>query len=92
MAEFEGKLNLNANASELEVNGKFKLTEEELDKVAGGKPPANIPFIVVATSPVLLELYNQTNGQGPSSQADGEPAVDNFEYGLEAYGPAALSQ
>ena len=37
MAEFEGKLNLNVETSEIEVNGKFKLTEDELDKVAGGK-------------------------------------------------------
>ena len=37
MAEFEGKLNLNVETSEIEVNGKFKLTEDELDKVTGGK-------------------------------------------------------
>ena len=37
MAEFEGKLNLNVETSEIEVNGKFELTEDELDKVAGGK-------------------------------------------------------
>ena len=92
MADFEGKLNLNVETSEIEVNGKFKLTEEELDQVAGGRPPASIPLIVVATAPVLLKLYDQTNGQEPSGQADGEPVVDNFEYGLEAYGPAALSQ
>ena len=36
MANFEGKLNLNVETSEIEVEGKFKLTEEELDKVAGG--------------------------------------------------------
>ena len=37
MAEFEGKLNLNVETSEIEIKGKFKLTEDELDKVAGGK-------------------------------------------------------
>ena len=37
MAEFEGKLNLNVETSEIEIKGKFKLTEDELDKVSGGK-------------------------------------------------------
>ena len=36
MAEFEGKLNLNVETSEIEIKGKFKLTEDELDTVAGG--------------------------------------------------------
>ena len=36
MAEFEGEKNLNRETSELEVNGKFKLSEEELDNVSGG--------------------------------------------------------
>ena len=36
MAEFEGNLNLNVETSEIEIKGKFKLSEEELDKVAGG--------------------------------------------------------
>ena len=39
MAEFEGNLNLNVETSEIEIKGKFKLTEEELDKVAGGSTP-----------------------------------------------------
>ena len=38
MAEFEGNLNLNVETSEIEIKGKFKLTEEELDTVAGGAP------------------------------------------------------
>ena len=37
MANFEGKLNLNVETSEIEINGKFKLTEDELDSVAGGQ-------------------------------------------------------
>ena len=36
MAEFEGNLNLNVETSEIEIKGKFKLTEEELNTVAGG--------------------------------------------------------
>ena len=36
MANFEGKLNLNVETSEIEIKGKFKLTEEELDTVTGG--------------------------------------------------------
>ena len=36
MAEFEGTLNLNVETSEIEIKGKFKLTEDELDKVSGG--------------------------------------------------------
>ena len=36
MAEFEGEKNLNKETSELEINGKFKLSEEELNTVAGG--------------------------------------------------------
>ena len=36
MADFEGDLNLNVETSEIEIKGKFKLTEEELDNVAGG--------------------------------------------------------
>ena len=36
MAEFEGKLNLNVETSEIEIKGKFKLTEDELDTVTGG--------------------------------------------------------
>ena len=36
MAEFEGKLNLNVETSEIEIKGKFKLTEDELDKISGG--------------------------------------------------------
>ena len=36
MAEFEGNLNLNVETSEIEIKGKFKLTEGELDTVAGG--------------------------------------------------------
>ena len=38
MAEFEGNLNLNVETSEIEIKGKFKLTEKELDVVAGGNP------------------------------------------------------
>ena len=37
MANFEGDLNLNVETSEIEIKGKFKLTEEELDTVAGGE-------------------------------------------------------
>ena len=44
MAEFEGKLNLNVETSEIEVEGKFKLTEDELDTVAGGK--ANYAYCI----------------------------------------------
>ena len=36
MAEFEGEKRLNRETSELEVRGKYKLSEEELDNVAGG--------------------------------------------------------
>ena len=36
MAEFEGEKNLNRETSELEVKGKFKLSEEDLANVAGG--------------------------------------------------------
>ena len=36
MANFEGEKNLNRETSELEVKGKYKLSEEELDNVAGG--------------------------------------------------------
>ena len=36
MAEFEGKLDLNVETAEIEIIGKFKLTEQELSKVAGG--------------------------------------------------------
>ena len=36
MANFEGEKRLNRETSELEVKGKFKLSEEELDNVAGG--------------------------------------------------------
>ena len=44
MAEFEGKINLNVETSEIEIKGKFKLAEEELDKVAGGdERPLYIP-------------------------------------------------
>ena len=39
-----------------------ELTDEELEQVSGGKPPASIPLIVVATAPVLLKLHDQTNG------------------------------
>ena len=36
MADFEGEKRLNRETSELEVKGKFKLSEEELDNVSGG--------------------------------------------------------
>ena len=36
MADFEGKVEMNDDKTEGEVKGKFKLTEEELDNVAGG--------------------------------------------------------
>ena len=36
MAEFEGVKNLNRETHELEVKGKFKLSEDELDNVSGG--------------------------------------------------------
>ena len=35
VAEFEGKLNLNVETSEIEIKGTFKLSNEELDNVAG---------------------------------------------------------
>ena len=41
MAEFEGEKSLNRETSELEVKGKFKLSEEELGNVAGGCGPDN---------------------------------------------------
>ena len=51
MAEFEGNLNLNVETSEIEIKGKFKLTEDELDVVAGGKPePASITDAVIGGS------------------------------------------
>ena len=57
------------------------LTDEELEYVTGGRPPASIPSIVVATAPVLLKLYDQTNGQS---------IPDNDDPNPEAYGPAGL--
>ena len=36
MANFEGKLNLNVETSEIEIKGKFKLSEEELDGISAG--------------------------------------------------------
>ena len=39
MADFEGKIEMNDDKTEGEVNGKFKLSEEELDNVAGGCTP-----------------------------------------------------
>ena len=45
MANFEGKLNLNVETSEIEIKGKFKLTEEELDTVAGGNYSDNYPVV-----------------------------------------------
>ena len=43
MAQFEGDMNLNVETSEIEIKGKFKLTEEELDKIAGGQGPIGEP-------------------------------------------------
>ena len=54
MAQFEGKLNLNVETSEIEVNGKFLLTDDELSKVAGGglrfPEPASIDDITIGDS------------------------------------------
>lgn len=36
MADFEGSMNLAVETSEIEIEGKYKLAEEELAKVAGG--------------------------------------------------------
>ena len=44
MAEFEGDLNLNVETSEIEINGKFKLNEEELDRVSGGMQVDFVPI------------------------------------------------
>ena len=44
-----------------ENKNKTELTDEQLEEVSGGKPPASIPLIVVATAPVLLKLCDQTN-------------------------------
>ena len=60
-----------------------ELTEEELAQVSGGRPPASIPFIVVATAPVLLKIYDQANK---------DPTVTNSEPDPEASDPASLSQ
>ena len=43
MAEFEGNLSLNVETSEIEIKGKFKLTEDELSKVAGGQEENQCP-------------------------------------------------
>ena len=37
MTDFEGEKSLNRETSELEVKGKFKLSDNELDSVAGGQ-------------------------------------------------------
>ena len=53
MAEFEGKLSLNVETSEIEVNGKFLLTDDDLSKVAGGlgfPEPASIDDIKIGDS------------------------------------------
>ena len=42
MEGFEGEKRLNRETSELEVKGKFKLSEEELDNVAGGADMKNL--------------------------------------------------
>ena len=44
MAEFEGKLSLNVETSEIEIRGKFKLNEEELDRVSGGTQVGFVPI------------------------------------------------
>lgn len=35
--------NLNVETSEIEIKGKFKLTEDEMDKVWGGQGPIGEP-------------------------------------------------
>ena len=60
-----------------------ELTEEELAQVSGGRPPASIPSIVVATAPVLLKIYDQANK---------DPIVTNFEPDPKASDPAGLPQ
>ena len=37
MANFEGEKRLNRETSELEVNGKFELSNDDLEKVSGGQ-------------------------------------------------------
>ena len=63
MANFEGNVTLNVETSEIEINGKFKLTGEELDTVAGGandnKPkcvtnPEEIDFIMANAGTNLI--------------------------------------
>ena len=41
MANFEGNVNLNAETSEIEIEGKFALTDEELEQVTGGMQGEN---------------------------------------------------
>ena len=45
MAEFKGKMSLHEEESELEINGKFALTEKELGLVVGGADMKNLDKI-----------------------------------------------
>lgn len=56
MADFEGKLTLHVDTSEIEVNGKFKLSENELDVVAGGAGKEDIKVIDYGMIRQLLEI------------------------------------
>ena len=62
MAEFEGEKNLNRETSELEVKGKFKLSEEELDNVAGGcGTPKYNGYPTRGSSWAICDWYSKQN-------------------------------
>ena len=72
MAEFEGKMNLNVETSEIEVNGKFKLTNDEPDKVSSST-------CLRAGSNYLLIRYLRCKGSDGYENAcryHGIPALD----------------
>ena len=54
MAEFEGDLNLNVETSEIEINGKFELNEEELNRVSGGT--RSVSFLFLVLSAILMHV------------------------------------
>ncbi len=84
MANLKSDLNLNTDTSEIEKKGKLKLTEEELDNVAGGG--VDIAGMRESDTEDKDALINKDKGRGAESPfrkgaADIYDVILEFGYG-----------
>ena len=90
MAEFEGNINLNVETSEIEIKGKFKLNEEELNRVSGGTQVGFVPIPCSVGDPdACVRFTGQTMtpkaSEIPSTLApDAESSSGPLDLGLKS--------